>query len=80
MSPETNPALIAEQFAHAIDLLRADLRAAATRIENLEKQSSDYESRIRMLSETATQFKFLASIASGGGLLGVIALIRELVK
>jgi hypothetical protein len=75
---DISPALIAEQFSHAVDLLKADQRMAEQRIATLEKQAADYEERIRRLTESATQFKLLVSLAAGGGLLSVISLIRAL--
>jgi hypothetical protein len=61
-----------------VDLLKADQRMAEQRIATLEKQAADYEERIRRLTESATQFKLLVSLAAGGGLLSVISLIRAL--
>ena len=79
ISPEDiSSALIAEQFSHAVDLLKADQRMAEQRIATLEKQAADYEARIRRLTESATQFKLLVSLAAGGGLLSIISLMRAL--
>ena len=49
-----------------------------SRLSALEKTSQDYEARLRALQESATQFKLLASLATGGGLLSIIALIKTL--
>jgi len=73
-------ALVAEQFSHAVDLLKAETRRQAEKIINLEEKAKDFESRIRTLTETATQFKFLASLAMGGGGLSIIALIKVLIS
>ncbi len=82
-------AMIAEQFSHAVDLLKADLNMVkldrghdrelfARRLETLEQQGQDFERRLRNLTESATQFRFLVSLAAGGGLLSVIALLKAL--
>lgn len=72
-------ALVAEQFAHACDLLKAEDRRHAEKIAELETQAADFEARIRDLTTTATQYKLIASLATGGGLLGLIALLKALV-
>lgn len=72
-SPEAK--LLAAQFKHVVDLLNARMKMQEHRLEQLEKQSEDYEARIRKLMETATQFKLLASLATGGGLVSIILLI-----
>ena len=82
-------ALIAEQLRHTVDLLRADINALKcendhmgeifeTRLSTLEKAAVDYEARLRALQESATQFKLLASLATGGGLLSLIVLLKTL--
>lgn len=86
---DTQAALIAEQFSHAVDLMKSDIKALKTdqvhqkelferRLVDLEKQAHDFETRIRSLTESSTQFKFLVSLAAGGGLLSIISLIRTL--
>lgn len=82
MAADLDPsvALVAEQFAHACDLLRGDTTRQAERIHELEDKAKDFETRIRSLTETATQYKLIASLATGGGLLGLISLLRTLIK
>jgi chaperonin cofactor prefoldin len=83
--------LIATQLQHTIDLFRfevAALRATIehqaelykTRLEALEAGQRDHEARLRQVQDAATQFKTMAALATGGGLLSVILLIRELIK
>lgn len=83
--------LITEQLKHTLDLLRAETAAlrreqghacelANQRLKTLEAQAADFEARLRLLADTATQFKLLASLATGGGLLSVILLLRELIQ
>jgi hypothetical protein len=93
MMPEpesTQNRLIAEQLGHTLDLIRAEIAAiqaeqshlaemSALRLKNLEAQAVDFEKRLRELTESATQFKLLVSLAVGGGLLSLIELIRSLV-
>jgi hypothetical protein len=87
---EIESALITEQIRHAFDLLRADLEAIRAdqvkyaelfqhQLERLEKCTEDFEIRIRVLTESATQFKFLVSLAAGGGLLSIISLLKLLI-
>ena len=82
--------LIAEQLRHTIDLLRAEIiqtrtalehstRLSDQRLATLERQTADFEQRIRALQESATQFKVLAGLATGGGLLSLLSLIRFIV-
>ncbi len=86
---ETPNNLIAEQLGRTLDLVKADL--AATRVEQnhqaemselrlklLESQAADFEKRLRDLTESATQFKLLASLAVGGGLLSLVELVSKL--
>ena len=51
----------------------------AMRLATLEAQAADFEKRLRTLTESATQFKLLVSLAVGGGLLSLIELIRSLI-
>ena len=78
--------LIAEQLHHAIDLLRHDIdlvriqqihdqRLNDNRLSSLERWQMDAENRIRNLTDSSTQFKLMASLATGGGLLSIISLI-----
>lgn len=86
---EAEAELIAAQLKHTIDLLRADLKTVNTQLEHksqmtnhrldqLETSHQDHEKRLRAVSDSATQFKLLASLATGGGLLSVIALLKLL--
>ncbi len=88
-SEDPNDRLIAEQLGHTLDLIKAELAATRAeqqhlsqmsilRLKALENQAVDYEKRLRELTESATQFKFLVSLAVGGGFLSVIELVRGL--
>jgi hypothetical protein len=93
MSAESGSAedrFLAEQLGHTLDLVKAEISAlkaeqahqdelSCLRLDNLERQAADFENRLRELSESATQFKFLVSLAVGGGLLSLVALLRTLV-
>lgn len=70
--------LIAEQFQHVIDLMKSEQRMMEERLRRLEKASEDYEQRLRQLTDSATQFKVLAGLSTGGGLLSLIALARAI--
>jgi hypothetical protein len=81
--------LIAEQLGHTLDLIRAEISSiqaeqahqvemSTLRLKSLEDKAGDFEKRLRDLTESATQFKLLVSLAVGGGLLSVIALMRSL--
>lgn len=83
--------LVAEQLARTFDhikseiaLIRQDVahnsEVTGLRLNPLEKASEDYEKRLRVLQDSSTTFKVLASLATGGGLLSVISLLRELLK
>jgi len=82
-------ALITAQLRHTVDLLRMENEKLRTelnhhrelsnhRLEALEKQHGDQESRLRSVQDSATQFKMLAGLATGGGLLSLIALLKAL--
>lgn len=86
---ESQNRLIAEQLEHTLDLIRAEISTIQAqqvhqaemntlRLKSLESLAADYEKRLRDLTESATQFKLLVSLAVGGGLLSVIALLRNL--
>jgi hypothetical protein len=81
--------LIAEQLTHAIDLMKAEITAtrsdlshyqdlANQRLDQLETCKKDHEDRLRQVQDTATQFKVLAGLATGGGLLSLISLLKTL--
>ncbi len=81
--------LLAEQLEHTLDLIRGELSATRTDLEHfdqmstirlkiLEEQSADFEKRLRELTESATQFKLLVSLALGGGVLSLVELLRGL--
>ena len=81
--------LIAEQLGHTLDLIKAELAATQSdqehvtemstlRLKTLEAQAADFENRLRELTESATQFKLLVSLAVGGGMLSLIELVRSL--
>jgi len=83
--------LIAEQLGHTLDLIKAELAATRAeqahltrlsdmRLKTLESQATDFEKRLRELTESATQFKLLVSLAVSGGLLSVITLLRSLIN
>ena len=87
---EAQNRLIAEQLGHTLDLIKAELVAtrveqehltemSAMRLKTLEGQAVDFEKRLRDLTESATQFKLLVSLAVGGGMLSVIELVRSLI-
>jgi chaperonin cofactor prefoldin len=88
---ETQNRLIAEQLGHTLDLIKAELSTTRTeqehsaevntlRLEALEDQATDFEKRLRELTESATQFKLLVSLAVGGGMLSLIELLRSLIR
>jgi len=81
--------LLAEQINHTIDLLRFEFkslrtqlehsdRLAARRLEALESSQRDQEMRLRQVQDAAVQFKVLAGLATGGGLISVFALLKAL--
>ncbi len=76
---DPNISLVAEQFSHAVDLLKAADDDQRKDIKALKEQAKDFEDRIRSLTEAATQFKLLSYLAMGGGGLGLLDLIRALI-
>jgi hypothetical protein len=50
------------------------------RLDALEDQAADFEKRLRELTESATQFKLMVSLAVGGGMLSLIELVRVLLR
>jgi len=88
---EAQNRLIAEQLGHTLDLIKAELTAtradqehitemSTLRLKTLEAQAADFEKRLRELTESATQFKLLVSLAVGGGMLSLIELVRSLIR
>jgi hypothetical protein len=81
--------LIAEQLSHALDLIKAENAATRAKLDHesevlrmeistLKAWKEDAESRLRSVQDSATQFKVLAGMATGGGLLSLAALIKVL--
>lgn len=83
----TDADLVAAQLTHALDLLKAENTALRTELAH-ERESrtalasivSDHETRLRALAESSTKFNFLVALATGGGFLGLITLIRTIVS
>ncbi len=86
---EVQNKLLAEQLGHTLDLIKAEINTTRVeqehlgemsllRLKTLEEQAADFEKRLRDLTESATQFKLLVSLAVGGGLLSLIELVRSL--
>jgi len=69
---------LSEQLTHTLDLVKAELRMVNHRLEQLEKDQEDHEKRIRQLTDSSTQFKVLAGLATGGGLLSIASLLKLL--
>jgi len=87
---EAHNRLIVEQLEHTLDLIRAEITTlqagqvhqeemTSLRLKALESQTTDFEKRLRELTESATQFKLMVSLAVGGGFLSLLTLIRSLV-
>lgn len=89
MNEDEQSLLIAEQLRHANSLLKAELAGLRLELEHLrsfnqhrmdglERQVSDQESRIRAATEGVTQFKMWSGLANGGsGLLALAALLKS---
>jgi hypothetical protein len=88
---ETQNKLIAEQLGHTLDLIKSELAStradhehttelSTLRLDALENQAADFEKRLRELTESATQFKLLVSLALSGGMLSLIELVRSLLR
>jgi len=91
LASDPQTALVAEKLTHTLDLFKSELAKVTTeqahsdelvslRLAKLETQAADFESRLRQLQDSSTQFKVLASLATGGGILSVISLVRELIR
>ncbi len=88
---EAQNRIIAEQLGHTLDLIKSELAStraeqehsteiSTMRLDTLEHQTADFEKRLRELTESATQFKLLVSLALGGGLLSLLELVRVLLR
>lgn len=67
------------ELQHSLDLIGAELRIMNQRLEALEKQANDHESRLRSATEGVTQLKVWAGLAAGGsGILTLVTLGRML--
>lgn len=87
--PDTSSELIAEQLRHALDLIKAENDATRAKlahesevlrieVNTLKAWKEDAEHRLRAVQDGVTQFKVLAGLATGGGLLSLAALIKVL--
>ncbi len=86
---ENNPALLAEQLRHTIDLLKAELDTLEIRLEHttrmmeqqladLEKMAADHEQHLRTVSDGVTQLKVYSSLMSGSSsVLSIAALVKS---
>ncbi len=61
-----------------LELDEERLRALRDAIVDLRGDVADHEQRIRGVTDAAIQFKVLAGLATGGGLLAVIALVKAI--
>lgn len=66
----------ASDLKHHTSIDDAKHAAIEKELNELRSLTNDYEQRIRNLTETATQYRLFASLATGGGLLSIISLIR----
>ena len=80
--------LLYEQIKHTLDLIQNDINSLRTelrhnrelteqRIEALEKQSFDHETRLRDATAGVTQFRLWSTLSSGGS---VVFSLTALVK
>ncbi|HEC61425.1 MAG TPA: hypothetical protein ENI27_04145 [bacterium] len=81
-------ALIAAKLKHVIDLLRMDIKGLRAdmnhrdelygfRVVELEKAREDHEDRIREATKGVTQFKVWSGFSTGGGVMGLLALLKS---
>ena len=81
-------ALISEQLRHALDLQQAridaiiakaneDRQLTNLRLTHVEDDTKDHEDRLRANTDGVTQFKLIAGIGGGAGILGIISLIKS---
>jgi hypothetical protein len=77
---EDQERLIAEQFSHALDLLKAENTLLMHRVQQLESQVTDHEARLRSATDGVTQFKVWSGLSSGASsIIAIIALVRATV-
>ena len=81
--------LITEQVNHLLDLQQGQINALKAEVSHLrdmndmrlkavETFTQDHEIRLRSVSEGNTQFKLIAGVGGGAGLIGLISIIRSL--
>jgi hypothetical protein len=89
MMADASTDLIAEQLSHALDLIKSENAATRARLDHesevlrlqlteLKNWKDDAEQRLRAVQDSATQFKVLAGLATGGGLVSLVALLKVL--
>jgi hypothetical protein len=76
----TQDQLLTEQLKRLVDGINADIEILNMRVDRLEETIKDHEARLRAVTDAATQFKLLAGLATGGGLLSLINLIKALIQ
>ncbi len=75
--PEPQGSLIGEQISHLVDLLRLENKMLSQRLEVLEKEVADHETRIRAATEGVVQFRMWSGLASAGSsVMSLLALLR----
>ena len=83
--------LIAEKLARHFDIIISSIRLLNTnldhhitlssgRLDALEKVLEDHEQRIRNAHDSTTRTNALVALATGGGLLSLVNLLRELIR
>ena len=76
--PQENAALRAE--AQKLRECIGQQEVIKLQIATLQENNNDHEKRLREQHDAMTRFNFLVSISTGGGLLAIITLVRELIK
>jgi hypothetical protein len=88
---EEDANLIAEKLARYFDAINNSIRLVNTnldhhinlssgRLDAIEKVLEDHEKRIRSAHDSTTRINALVALATGGGLLSLINLLRELIR
>ena len=77
-SASNQVALYTAQIGRLTDQIMARIDTLDATVARMDKTLADHENRIRSNTDSATSYKVWTGLMTGGGLAGIIALIKSL--
>jgi len=76
--PSTDAALYTAQIGRLTDQIMTRINTLDATTKRMEATLADHETRLRANTDAATSYKVWTGLMTGGGLAGLIALIKSL--